>query len=315
MDKVIELIKNAKAAAILPHLNADGDAVGSCMAMRDMLLGMDKAAVVYAEEELEARLGFMSEGIVIYSGEAIECDTCIVLDCGDEKRMGARRAIAESAQTVINIDHHMTNTLFGDAAYVEPHASSTGEILARMFKAMGVTLNRDIARYLYAAICSDTGCFAYSNVSPDTFRIAAELISYDIDHAEIARELFDCVDMQAELLQAELTARIKSYYGGRLRVVTADADIIEKYGVPAREINDLANLPRRIRGTEAAAAIKNTDGKIRVSLRSNGDADVAQIALKFGGGGHAKAAGCNVDAPTVEEAERLVVEAFGEIFG
>ena len=314
MEKVIELINKARNVAILPHVNADGDAIGSCMAMREVLRGMGKTAVIYAEEEPEARLRFISDGIIIYSGEDVECDTCIVLDCGDEQRIGERKAIADRADAVVCIDHHKTNTGFGTASYIEPATSSTGEILFKVFRTMGIEPDRDIARYLYAAICSDTGCFAYSNVSPDTFRIAAELITHDIDHAEIARELFDCVDMQSELLKAELTSRIRSYYGGRLRIVTADEGIIERYGVSPREVTDLVNLPRRIRGTEAAASVKFSNGAIRASLRSNGATDVSDIAAKFGGGGHCKAAGCTIDAPTVGDAERMIVEAFGEKF-
>ena len=314
MEKVIELINKARNVAILPHVNADGDAIGSCMAMREALRGMGRNAVIYAEEEPEARLKFISDGIVIYSGESVECDTCIVLDCGDEQRIGERKAIADKADAVVCIDHHKTNTGFGTASYIEPATSSTGEILFKVFRAMGIEPDRNTSRYLYAAICSDTGCFAYSNVSPDTFRIAAELISCDIDHAEIARELFDCVDMQAELLKSELTSRIRSYYGGRLRTVTADEGIIEKYGVSPREVTDLVNLPRRIRGTEAAASVKFNNGAIRASLRSNGDTDVSDIAAKFGGGGHCKAAGCTIDAPTVEDAEKMIVEAFREKF-
>ncbi|MBQ3427043.1 MAG: DHH family phosphoesterase [Clostridia bacterium] len=251
----------------------------------------------------------------MYSGQSIACDTAIVLDCGDERRLGVRKAIADGAERVINIDHHGTNTFFGDAAYVEPEASATGEILFRLFRVAEIELTRDIARYLYTAICSDTGCFAYSNASPDSFRIAAELIGYGIDHAEIARQLFNCVELGSELLKAELTSSIHSYYGGRLRTVTADEAIAEKYGVDPREISDLVELPRRIRGTEVAVSIKYSGGKLRASLRSNGDVTVDKVALKFGGGGHAKAAGCSIEAPSIDVAEQMIVQAFGELFG
>lgn len=313
MKKVIELIKQAKTAMILPHENADGDAIGSCLAMRDALRSIGIAAEIYAEEPLEPSLRFLDDGIIVYSGQSIACDTAIVLDCGDEKRLGKRKAIADSAERVINIDHHGTNTFFGDAAYVEPEASATGEILFRVFREAGIEITREIARYLYTAICSDTGCFAYSNVSPETFRIAAELIGYDIDHAEIARQLFNCVELSSELMKAELTSSIHSYYGGRLRIVAADERIAEKYGVDLREVSDLVELPRRIRGTEVAVSLKYSGGKLRASLRSNGDVTVDKVALSFGGGGHAKAAGCTIDAPSLDVAEKLIVEAFGEL--
>lgn len=314
MDEVIKLIRNAKNVAILPHENADGDAIGSCLAMREALRGMGRKAEIYAEEPLEATLRFMDDGIIIYSDHDVICDTAIVLDCGDEKRLGKRIAVTTGAACVINIDHHHTNTRFGDAYYIEPETSATGEILFKIFKNMGIDITKDIAKYLYTAICSDTGCFAYSNVSPETFRTAAELIGYDIDHAEIARQLFNCVELSSELLKAELTSSIRSYYGGRLRIVTADEAIAEKYNVDPREINDLVDLPRRIRGTEAAVSIKCAKGKLRASLRSNGTLDVACVALKFGGGGHTRAAGCTIDAPSLDAAEKMIVEAFGAIF-
>ena len=179
MEKVTELIKNAKKAVILPHISADADALASCQAMKCVLLGFGIDAVIIAEEAVEARLGFISDGIEVYDGEAGEPDTCIVLDCGDIERTGKRAEIAEKAKTVINIDHHKTNTRFGDACFVVDTASATGEILYSLFKTMGVEITRDIAKYLYTAICSDTGCFAYSNVSPDTFISASELIKYE----------------------------------------------------------------------------------------------------------------------------------------
>ena len=310
MDKIIELINTAKKCAIIPHVKADGDAIGSCLAMRAMLRRMGKEAVIYAEEPVEKRLEFLNDDIaVIYDGEPADCDTCIVLDCGDLGRVSAREPIFNAALHTINIDHHKTNTFFAEANYVEADACATGEILFKLFKKMGQTLDAEISGYLYAAICSDSGCFAYSNVSPGTFRIAAELVEHGINHAETARLLFDCEDINSEKMKAELTGRINSYYDGRLRIVTVSENETAKYGIKPEDIQDLVNLPRRIRGTEIAAAIKQYDGKIRVSLRSNGNADVAAVALVFGGGGHTKAAGCTMNVDSLGEAEELIVKA------
>lgn len=310
MKNVIEFINNSKKCAIIPHIKADGDAIGSCLAMRTLLVKMGKEAVIYAEEPIEKRLEFLNDDIaVIYGGERVECDTCIVLDCGDMGRVSKREKIFQTAAHTLNIDHHRTNTEFAEANHVEPELSSTGEILFKLFRTMGAEFDAEIAKYLYAAICSDTGCFAYSNVSPETFRIAAELIGYDINHAEIARQLFDCEDINSEKMKAELISSINSYYDGRLRIVTVSESDCEKYGIKPDEVQDLVNLPRRIRGTEIAVSLKQYDGQIRCSLRSNGDADVAAAALRFGGGGHTKAAGCTIAAESLEEAERMIVEA------
>ena len=309
MEDIIKLIKNAKSAVILPHISADGDAIGSCQAMRCVLSDMGINAVIYAEETVEERLYFIANGVRVYNGDTIDYDTCIVLDCGDEDRLGTRKELLSMAKTVINIDHHRTNTGFGDASLVVSDASATGEVLYNLFRTMGVTLNSDIAGYLYTAICSDTGGFAYSNVSQDTFKIASELVSHNIKHWEISRLLFDCVDMKSELLKAELTKDIRSYYGGKVRTVVISREFADKFNVDPKELEGLVDLPRRIRGTEIAVALKELDDKIRISLRSNGDSDVSEIALKFGGGGHIKAAGCSILDVTIDEAEKMVVDA------
>lgn len=307
MDKIIELIQKSEKIAVLPHISADGDAIGSCRAMAEVLSAMGKKAVIYTEEPVEHRLKFLDEGISVYDGSSDSFDLCIVLDCGDLERVGERKEILEKSGSVINIDHHRTNTYFGDENLVMDTMSATGEILAVLFKRMNIKLTSAAARYLYAAICSDSGCFAYSNTSPNTMRTAAELMEYGFDHAEITHLLFNSISMNTALMRAELTSRINSYCDGRIRVVTADEEFGAKYGVAPDDIQGLVDIPRNIEGTEIAVSIKNTNGKIKASMRSNGNADVAAVALEFGGGGHTKAAGCSIDAPDLKTAEELIV--------
>lgn len=313
MEQVIKLIKSAKSAVILPHVNADGDAIASSKAMQKALESINIPAVIYAEEPVEKRLDFISEGVLVYNGEEVKCDTCIIIDCGDFERTGARGKIAESANKVINIDHHRTNVGFGDGSLVRAEASSAGEVLFDLFKEMNIDITAEIARYLYTAICSDTGGFAFSNVSPKTFRTAAELIEKDICHAEISRLLFECVDIDEELMRSELTKNIKSYSDGRIRTVVITKSLAAKFGVSPKEMQGIVDIPRRIRGTEIAVALKETDGCTRVSMRSNTGADVSEVALKFGGGGHSKAAGCSISEENAEEAEKIVVKALQEV--
>lgn len=312
MKQVAELIKKAKSAVILPHLNADGDAIGSSQAMREMLAHIGIKSRILTEEPVEKRLEFIGEGIEVYDKRVCEFDLCIVLDCGDKDRLGKRIALMEKAPVVVNIDHHKTNDGFGDASYVEADASATGEIMFGLSKELGVTLDRQLARYIYSAIVSDTGGFAYSNVSAKTFAIAAELVAYDINHAEISRLMFDTVDIDEEQMKAELVNKIKSHCNGKVRTVAVTKELCDKYNVNIEELEGVVDIPRRIRGTEIAVALKEKNDCIRVSLRSNEYADVSKIAQKFDGGGHTRAAGCSIKR-TIEEAEILVVKACEEI--
>ena len=312
MKQVAELIKKAKSAVILPHINADGDAIGSCKAMEGILSQLGIKSQIYTEEPVEERLSFIADGVKVYDGNTSDFDLCIVLDSGDIDRLGTRQKIMDNAPCVVNIDHHKTNTGFGNASYVRADASATGEIMFDLCQELGVTMTPEIAGYIYAAILSDTGGFAYSNVSAKTFAIASELVKYDINHAKIARLMFDTVDMQSELIKAELVKQVKSYCDGKIRTVCATKEMCEKFNIDVEDIQGLVDIPRRIRGTEIAIALKEKDGNIRVSLRSNEYADVAKAAMKFGGGGHTKAAGCGIDKP-IHEAEAMVVKACEEL--
>ena len=311
MKKVAELIKKSNKAVILPHINADGDAIGSSMAMREMLSLLGISSEIYSDEPVEERLGFISDGVKVYEGEVCDFDLCIVLDCGDMKRLGRRGEIMEKAKTVVCLDHHRTNTGFGDACVIIPEASATGEIMFDLCNELGVTMTRDLARFIYAAILSDTGGFAYSNTTVKTFAIASELVKYDINHAEIARLMFDTVDMNSELIKAELTKEIKTYCEGKIRAVCATREICKKFNVDVEEIEGLVDIPRRIRGTEIAIAIKEHEDHVRVSLRSNEYADVSKVAMVFDGGGHMRASGCTI-YKTPHEALKDIVKACEE---
>ena len=177
------------------------------------------------------------------------------------------------------------------------------------FEKMGIELDNDIAKDLYTAICSDTGCFKYSNVTSKTMRTAANLLEYDFDHAEVARLLFDSESLAAAKLKAEITENIKEYADGKIKAVITDEKIGAKYGMGKEDIPNLVDIPRRIEGTEIAVCIKRTNNGFRLNLRSNGKADVAEVAMKFGGGGHIKAAGATLDFDSTEKAEKAVIDA------
>ena len=313
MREVIEKIKNAHSVAVIPHVNEDADAMGSCLAFASVMRRLGKEATVYVSEIPEKRISFIGDEYTVYNpDENYTHDLCACIDCGDLKRTGGRSKLFSQCENTINIDHHFTNTNFADANFVDAQAAASGEILYMLFKEAGIDITAKEAELLYAAICSDTGSFKYSNVTPRTMRIAADLLEYDFDHADIARRLFDCESEKSALMRAEVIQSVQSYANGKIRVVTVGEDIYEKYGISVKDAPNFVDIPRCIEDTEIAVCIKPQNGEIRVNLRSNNYFDVSETAVKFGGGGHMRAAGCSVKAETLEEAQMLIVKAIEE---
>ena len=309
MQKAIEIIKNAKSIALFPHINEDPDAICSCFAFAEVLKIMGKNAVCYTNDTIEKHLAFIGGEYEVYDeNKTYNHDLVMCLDCGAIDRLGNREKLFHEIGKSVNIDHHCTNTYFADVNYVDADASATGEILTKLFNEMGVKINAKIARYLYISIASDTGCFKYSNVTPKTMRAAADLLEYGFDHAEAARLLFDTYTLPVLKFRAEITQNIHSYANGKINVVRVDDALVQKYSLDIKESPNIVDIPRCVEGTEIAVCIKHQNGVIRASLRSNGEADVAKVTKKFCGGGHVKAAGCSIDADTLEEAEKMIVE-------
>lgn len=314
MKEIIKKINDAKSFAVLGHVNADPDSIGSCFAFAHMMRLSGKEAVVYLSEIIEDRLTFMGDDYVVYEDEnPPHHDLCVCLDCGDIDRLGLRKDIFEAADSTVSVDHHRTNTYFADLNYVDGEAPAAAELLCRLFREMNMKLDSEAAKQLYTAISSDTGCFKFSSVTPQTMREAADLLEYGFDHAEIARQLFDSDSPEEIRFKAEAVLKLKRYFDGKLTLVVIDDDMVRHSGLSESRLPNIVEIPRRVQGTEIAVSLKDQNGDIRVNLRSNGNADVSAIALRFGGGGHIKAAGCTIKDTRLEEAEKLIIDVCKEV--
>jgi phosphoesterase RecJ-like protein len=307
MDKIIEKLRESKHAAIMAHVSEDPDALGSCFAMAEALRQLGNEPVCYVNERPEPGLAFIGGKYTIFNGDVsdINCDLCVCLDCGDRERLGSRVNIMRKVDNSVNIDHHYTNDLFAGENYVDGEAAATGEILYELFRKMDVEITDKIARFLYIAIAADTGSFKYSNVSPKTMRIAADLLERDFDHAEALRLLFDTEPLALMKMKGAIMGNIHSYCGGKVSVICIDEKMYTRYGVEEGQ-GDFVNIPRRVEGTEIAVCIKRHKDRIKISFRSNGNINVSDIAANFGGGGHAAAAGATADG-SLAAVEKSVV--------
>lgn len=308
IEAVEKKIKESTNIAVMAHINEDGDALGSVFALCHILKNMNKQAVCFLDKAPEKRLEFLDGEYKLYNNESSIFDLCMILDCADAERIGeARMELFKNAKSRICIDHHATNRGYADINIIEPEKSSAAEVLFGVLKKCGFSIDDYAAKCLYTGIASDSGCFKYSNTSPETMRIAAELMEYKFDHAEVLRLLFDTESIENIRLKGYVMNNIESFENGKIQLISTDEKILSKFGVNEKDVSDLVNIPRSVKGCEIAAELKKRDGKLRLSLRSN-RIDVSEIAQKFGGGGHKLAAGAEICADTMENAKKMVIK-------
>lgn len=295
---IAAVLKSKNKVAISSHIMPDGDSIGSMLSLYNALKGEGKDVVCYCSDSLPDVYSFLPgySEIKIYSGDpGEEYDIFAVLDCGSTDRTGKCSSLKGCCHQVINIDHHATNSDFGDLNLVETSASSTGELIYHVLKQMGISISRDIACCLYTAILTDTGCFKYSNTTEETHRIAGELIRSGIDFGAIHSEIYNNYNYKDLKFLGKAIGSIELYGSGKIAYMQLDRDDIN--GVRLEDINtsDFINYARDIKGVEVAAFVKEGDeGEFRVSFRSKKIVDVREVCEKFGGGGHTRAAGCTI---------------------
>lgn len=306
LESIADAIKKYNTFSIVPHINPDSDAIGSCYAVKYALESMGKSAVVYTTEKLPKHLEFLHGEYNVFD-KAEPYDVCICIDCGDIGRVGDRKAFMDTTKLSINIDHHYANSCFADMNYVDASACSAGEICYELINLLGVEITKECAFYLYSAMCADTGGFRFSNTTPKALRIAADLLECGIDSAKINKALFDTQSYDQMRLKGEIAKEVTLYAGGLVAVACVTNDMLMRYGINEKEIDNIVDIARSVEGVEIAVSIKEGSELIKVSLRSNEYIDVSKIAEKFGGGGHVRASGF-VMSESFEMAKEKIID-------
>jgi len=310
LDDLIPVLKNAKKISVLPHISADGDAIGSSLAFAYALSKIGKDATVYLEEEIPRTYMFLPcrEKTQIFEQAEGEFDVVVALDTGDTGRLGNRIEIFNKAKITVNIDHHQTNDMFASYNYVDTKASATGEIIYDLIGKMNVEMDTCIANCLYTAIVTDTGGFRYSNTTKRTHEIIAQLIDKGVDVADIAKKVFDTVSLAKTRLTGEAINSLQLFEDGKVAFLTITKEMQKRAGADDEDCDGLVNIGRNIEGVEVAVLLKTApDGSIKASIRSNAYADVAKVAQKFSGGGHKRAAGCIINSD-IDSARDMILE-------
>lgn len=294
-----------KCPTVLMHARPDGDAVGSATAAALILRELGKRASILSCDPIPDRLKFLTDGVEIASN--LEGREAFSIDVASPSQLGS----LSDENVLFMIDHHAKGEPFADN-FILPEASSAAEALLEisdeLTKISDFKMNAEIAARIYAAISSDTGCFAYSNASPKTYRRAAELIEYGIDNADINHRLFQSKSSEAIRAEGFISSSIKTAADGKIAYAVLTARDRGELGIDMQYFDTAIDVIRSLMGAEVALFVRESDdGNIRASLRSTG-LNVAEIAEKFHGGGHIRAAGCSPDGADAHAAASLIIE-------
>lgn len=304
-----ELLRRADDILILTHRNPDGDTLGGAFALLWALRALGRRVRVFSPDRVAEKYSYILQGEKPFCGE----DGCAgfrpafvaAVDAADRRMLGI--GAEKFPDIALCIDHHLTNTGFAENLLLRDCAAACEPVYGVLL-ALGVEITPQIADCLYTGIATDTGCFRYSNVTADTHRIAAELMSLGARAEDINRLMFETKTRTFLALQRMIFDSLEWHFGGRCALITITQEMFRKSGSDESECEEIASFPRAIEGVLAGVTLRERpDGRYRVSLRTNAPVDASAICSRLGGGGHRQAAGCDLDAD-FEKGRRELLE-------
>jgi len=317
LQAVVAALREHDRFLVVTHENPDGDALGSLLATTLTLreLGKDVEMYLGGSGALPREYAFMHlDGLRRSLPDDLERRVLVAVDCAKADRMGPDPEPVERASLVLNIDHHHDNTRFGDVNLIVADASSTGEVLRDLIRQLDVELTPELAEPLYIALVTDTGRFQYTNTTPKSLRLAAELVEAGADVHAVFQQVYESVEFAKLKLLARALERARVLEGGLIIVSHLLRTDFAEVGAAEPYSEGIIDYLRAVEGAELAALIREpprNDGPTRrVSLRASVDElDVSAIARMFGGGGHRQAAGFSSDA-SMDEITELVRQGY-----
>ncbi len=288
--EAIELIKSSHRITIMGHLNPDADALGTALGLWWILKESSKRVkVVFVSKPLPQNLSFLPGFKKISNTFDTESDLIISVDCGSFDRLGIKRP--EKAR-ILNIDHHRSNTGYGDINIVESEFASASEAAFKLVAEAKWNIPKNSAINFYAALLSDTGFFGYEGVNSRVFDFAKKLLALGADAEWTARMLRENQPLSKLRLLPKVLQTLKLYLRGRVAGLDVTSRMLKESGATVNETDDMVNYARSLATVEVGFLVREeSDGGMKVSLRSKNRVDVCKIATSFGGGGHTKAAG------------------------
>ena len=316
-QKVIESIKKHSKFLITSHLNLEGDALGSNLALASLLRKLGKTAyVVTGDKKLVENYSFLySKEKIYHKLNNDKFEAVFILDCPNRQRIGALSNSIGNKKLIINIDHHKDNEKFGQINWIDPKASSTGEMIYRLFKLARTKLNRKDAHSIYTAILTDTGSFRHANTTGNVFSICSKLLEFGIKPVQIYTKIYENNTAEEMALTAKMASKMCFAANNKIAWVKIDKDIYKKIKGKHEIFDKILSFGKSIKTVKVVVIFSQTDGQlVKVSLRSKTPVDVQKIASFFGGGGHKFASGCTIKG-SLKEAKKAVLKRVKKAVG
>lgn len=316
LSAVAGTLCRAESVAICGHVMPDGDCLGSVLALGRALQKMGKSVVMLSPDPVPEMYSFLPgvKDIKLSDNGHTEYDVFVSVDCSVPERLGGIKTILARARKVIVLDHHAGATVFGHLYLNESNFAAAGEVIYDLLQILPVEIDTKMAACLYVAIVTDTGSFRYDNTGPETHLRIAELMKLGVESAQINKLLYEENPLVSIKILGDVLQTLTISDCGRVAWLTVSREMLNKFHARDEHVDGVINYPRMIRGIELALVYRELEkDKYKVSLRSKYYLDVNKLAAHFGGGGHARAAGCIVEGDLTKIQQRMLNKALNAL--
>lgn len=308
LKKAASMLKGADKIVILTHKSPDGDTLGSAFALCRALLKLGKKVRVECSDAFPKKYEYLYEGIEFPD---FEPELIVASDIATENLFGDKLD-KYKGKVGLCIDHHPSNEKYATFTAVNPKAAANCESIPKIINLLDVEIDNKIANCIYTGLATDTGCFRFSNTTAKTLNAAARMIELGADSARINKKLFETMSKSRIEMERMVFETLEYHFDGRAALIVITRDMYEKTGISESETEGIPSIPARIEGVMAGITIKEKGDSIyKISLRTSGGLNASQICSKFGGGGHACAAGCEFN-DSIENVKTAVLSAVEE---
>lgn len=300
IDRILEAIRAAKAICVVGHIRPDGDCIGSQLGLTLALRAEGRKVHCWNEDVVPEKYRFLDpDGVFAQPVRGVKFDCVVALDCASFERLGKAGPFIARRKPLINIDHHESNTRYGDINWVSPREPSTGELVHRLLKVARWPITSRIADCLFTAVSTDTGSFQYPTTRPGTFHVGADLVTRGANLAKICNEVYQSFPLPRARLLKHVYSRFKLAHGDRIAWLWLKKADLARTGAESNDTEGLIDHIRAIEPVVVACVFEELEPELtRISLRSKSKAvNVNEIAAQFGGGGHPAAAGARIPGP------------------